>query len=110
MADIGGAVGAGIAGAAPYVAPAGSGGTGLPNINPDAEQGTVTSCAIGIQSTLPDSDPDRGLFYVLIGSFSTDDSGNVSVANDRSGPIDASICRNWFSWPQTYGVTFIGSP
>lgn len=46
-------------------------------------------------------------FHVEIGTVRRLLNNTFIVANSRYGPIDAQICRNWFSNPPTYGVTFI---
>ncbi len=48
-------------------------------------------------------------FYQEIGSYSLD-GDTLAVVNARYGPIDATICRNWFAAEAPFwGVTFIGS-
>jgi hypothetical protein len=46
-------------------------------------------------------------FYVEIGTVVQLQGGGFSASNSRYGPIDANICRDWFTNPPTYGVTFI---
>jgi hypothetical protein len=72
------------------------------------ETGTVIARAIEIAETLTaDTDTE---FHVEIGTASYDDETETwSVNNSRYGPIDATICRDWFSNPPTYSVTFLGS-
>jgi len=70
----------------------------------DAE-GIVTDRWIEIANTLkPDTETD---FYVEIGTVQQLPQNKFAVTNSRYGPIDANICRDWFSNPPTYGVTFI---
>jgi len=45
------------------------------------------------------------LRYVPIGSYNVTPTATVP-ANFRYGPIIVKVCRNWFSNPPTYGVTF----
>jgi hypothetical protein len=72
------------------------------------EAGTVIDRAIEIAETLTaDTDTE---FHVEIGTASYDgETETWSVNNSRYGPIDATICRDWFSNPPTYSVTFLGS-
>lgn len=45
--------------------------------------------------------------YVEIGTFIKEsDPLRYTVSNSRYGPIEAGICRDWFSNPPTYGVSF----
>ena len=68
--------------------------------------GVVTARWLEIVNTLSeDTETD---FYVEIGTVSKVDDAFV-VSNSRYGPIDANICRNWFTNPPTYGVTFNGT-
>jgi hypothetical protein len=71
--------------------------------------GAVTSRTLVSQSTDPvDTDTD---FYVEIGRMIQTGSGDAivrSTSNARYGPIDAKICRDWYSNPVTYGVTWLG--
>lgn len=70
----------------------------------DAE-GIVTDQWIEIANTLsPNTETD---FYVEIGTVQQLPQNKFAVTNSRYGPIDANICRDWFSNPPTYGVTFI---
>jgi hypothetical protein len=69
--------------------------------------GAVTSRWLEIVETLTeDTDTE---FYVEIGTVAEQD-GNFTVSNSRYGPIDANICRDWFSNPPTYSVTFLSGP
>ncbi len=45
--------------------------------------------------------------YVEIGTVQALEEGGFSVSNSRYGPINANICRNWFSSPPTYGVSWL---
>jgi hypothetical protein len=45
--------------------------------------------------------------YVEIGTVQALEGGGFSVSNSRYGPINANICRNWFSSPPTYGVSWL---
>jgi hypothetical protein len=66
--------------------------------------GDVTSRSLGFGNEMPANTADT--FYVQIGSYSTVDE-KLTVQNSRYGPIDATICRNWFSSEAPYfGVTF----
>ncbi len=68
-------------------------------------EGVVTDRWIEIANTLnPDTETD---FYVEIGTVQQLPQNRVAVTNSRYGPIDANICRDWFTNPPTYGVTFI---
>lgn len=49
--------------------------------------------------------PTEGDFVVL-GTWAYDDDGNLQFQNVRYGPIDATICRDWFSYPARYNVNF----
>lgn len=72
----------------------------------DAE-GNVTSRWIEIVGQL--SEDTETEFYVEIGTVAEQD-GTFTVSNSRYGPIDANICRDWFSNPPTYSVTFFTGP
>lgn len=72
----------------------------------DAE-GVVTSRWIEIVAQL--SEDTETEFYVEIGTVAEQD-GTFTVSNSRYGPIDANICRDWFSNPPTYSVTFFAGP
>jgi hypothetical protein len=72
------------------------------------EDGEITSRWLEIVQELS-ADTDTQ-FYVEIGTVQEDEeSETFNVENSRYGPIDATICRDWFSNPPTYGVTFLGS-
>ena len=45
--------------------------------------------------------------YVEIGTVQALEEGGFSVSNSRYGPINANICRNWFSNPPAYGVSWL---
>jgi hypothetical protein len=67
------------------------------------QTGLVTARHIEIvQELSTDTDTE---FHVEIGTVSYDEE-TFSVENSRYGPIDANICRDWFSNPPTYSVTF----
>jgi hypothetical protein len=71
--------------------------------------GAVTSRWLEIVSELsPDSSDEEGqTFYVEIGTVNEDEEENTfTVNNSRYGPINANICRNWFSAEPRFGVTF----
>lgn len=71
------------------------------------QEGNVTSRWLEIVEQLSeDTDTE---FYVEIGTVAEQD-GKFSVSNSRYGPIDANICRDWFSNPPTYSVTFFAGP
>jgi hypothetical protein len=72
----------------------------------DDETGEITSRTLAKGASLPDNTDTE--FYVRIGSAAVTDGAAVPV-NDRYGPIDAQICRDWFADPVSFGVTFIGS-
>jgi hypothetical protein len=44
--------------------------------------------------------------HVEIGTVQGLEDGGFDVTNSRYGPIDANVCRDWFSNPPTYSVTF----
>jgi hypothetical protein len=69
--------------------------------------GAVTSRWLEIVSSLS-ADTETN-FYVEIGTVQEPEENVFEVNNSRYGPIDAQICRNWFSNPPTYGVTWLGS-
>lgn len=69
------------------------------------EEGAVTSRWLEIVEQLS-ADTETN-FYVEIGTVQALEGGGFDVTNSRYGPIDANICRDWFSNPPTYGVTFI---
>ena len=71
------------------------------------ENGEVNSRSLEIVNQLS-SNTDTN-FHVEIGTVAELGSGGFAVSNSRYGPIDVNICRDWFSNPPTYGVTFIGS-
>ena len=68
-------------------------------------QGIVMSRWLDIAEDLtPDTATE---FHVEIGTVAYDEESETwSVENSRYGPIDANICRDWFSNPPTYSVTF----
>jgi len=45
-------------------------------------------------------------FHVEIGTVQEPEENVFEVSNSRYGPIDANVCRDWFSNPPTYSVTF----
>ncbi|MEI6491596.1 MAG: hypothetical protein WCO94_03525 [Verrucomicrobiota bacterium] len=69
----------------------------------DTGTGEITSRWLEILSTFPDpSGVADGTDYVEIGTvhWVADDSeagGHWTVSNSRYGPINATICRNWFA-------------
>lgn len=71
------------------------------------QEGNVTSRWIEIVAQL--SEDTETEFYVEIGTVAEQD-GKFTVSNSRYGPIDANICRDWFSNPPTYSVTFFAGP
>lgn len=71
------------------------------------QEGNVTSRWIEIVEQL--SEDTETEFYVEIGTVAEQD-GKFTVSNSRYGPIDANICRDWFSNPPTYSVTFFAGP
>jgi hypothetical protein len=70
----------------------------------DAE-GAITAGWLEIVETLtPDTATE---FHVEIGTVAYDaETETWSVENSRYGPIDANVCRDWFSNPPSYSVTF----
>lgn len=87
----------------------GASGYVVGRLNINSTTGAVTSAELFTQagSTAPANTDTQ--FNVLIGGFTTVE-GAVSVWNDRYGPVDANICRNWFAASAPYyGVTFLGS-
>ena len=94
----------------PYLlTPSGSAGFVWGGVTIDPEDGTIVENGVflDIGDTVPEDEDDT--FYVQIGSW-TLEAGVLTVVNDRYGPIDANICRNWFAAASPfYGVTFIGS-
>lgn len=74
----------------------------------DGETGAVTARELitGTSSSIDDTDTE---FHTAIGGYSTTDEV-VTVWNLRYGPIDATICRNWFATAAPYySVSFFGS-
>jgi hypothetical protein len=71
------------------------------------EEGAVTSRWLEIVEQLS-ADTETN-FHVEIGTVQALEGGGFDVTNSRYGPIDANICRDWFSNPPTYGVTFISA-
>lgn len=69
-------------------------------------EGNVTSRLLEIVGTLSENTDTN--FYVEIGTIA-ENNETFTTSNSRYGPIDANICRDWFSNPPTYGVTFVGS-
>ena len=74
----------------------------------DPTTGEITTRWLEIKSTFPTSDevPD-GTDYVEIGTvhWVADDSdagGHWTASNSRYGPINATICRNWFASEAPY--------
>jgi hypothetical protein len=68
------------------------------------ETGEITSRWLEIVEEL--SADTNTEFHVEIGSVQELEDGGFDVTNSRYGPIDANVCRNWFSNPPTYSVTF----
>lgn len=69
--------------------------------------GLVTSREILQGSSVPED--GQTIYHVPIGSYVFADGAITSVSNYRYGPIDATICRNWFTAEAPfYGVTFAG--
>jgi hypothetical protein len=67
--------------------------------------GTITSRWLEIVEELSEDTPTD--FHVEIGTVAYDaETETWSVENSRYGPIDANVCRDWFSDPPTYSVTF----
>lgn len=67
--------------------------------------GKITSRWLEIVASLSDDTDDT--FYVEIGTVAQDDDGNWTTSNSRYGPINATICRNWFAAEAPfYGATF----
>jgi hypothetical protein len=75
----------------------------------DGDTGEVTSRVLESAASVPtNTDTD---FHVEIGRMIQTGSGDSTVrstSNARYGPIDAQICRDWYSNPVTYGVTWLG--
>lgn len=67
------------------------------------EEGNVTSRWLEIVAEL--SADTATQFHVEIGTVQELEEG-FSVSNSRYGPIDVQICRDWFSNPPTYSVSF----
>ena len=67
------------------------------------EEGNVTSRWLEIVAELSEDTDTQ--FHIEIGTVQELEEG-FSVSNSRYGPIDAQICRDWFSNPPTYGVSF----
>ena len=66
--------------------------------------GAVTSRYLEI---VPELSADTNTeFHVEIGTVQGLEDGGFDVTNSRYGPIDANVCRDWFSNPPTYSVTF----
>ena len=67
--------------------------------------GAITGRTIEKNTTLPvDTDTE---FHVRIGSYSIDsETHRTSVAQDRFGPVFATVCRKWFESTVKHGVTF----
>jgi hypothetical protein len=55
--------------------------------------GTVSAVSIQHGGTMPDN--STGTYYVRIGSVSV--SGGIIPVNDRYGPINVQICRNYYA-------------
>jgi hypothetical protein len=69
------------------------------------EDGAVTGRWLEIVEEL--SGDTATAFHVEIGTVAYDaETETWSVENSRYGPIDANICRDWFSNPPTCSVTF----
>jgi len=66
--------------------------------------GAITSRYLEI---VPELSADTNTeFHVEIGTVQELEDGGFDVSNSRYGPIDANVCRDWFSNPPTYSVTF----
>lgn len=85
----------------------GSGGYVLAKVTINKLSGDIASREIVVLSTYPDN--TDSVFYQGIGYFWTDDSG-WHVTNMAYGPVNATVCRNWFA-PQSpyFGVTMSAS-
>lgn len=66
--------------------------------------GAITSRYLEIVAEL--SADTNTEFHVEIGTVQELEDGSFDVTNSRYGPIDANVCRDWFSNPPTYSVTF----
>jgi hypothetical protein len=70
--------------------------------------GAVSSATIITAASLPANTSTQ--FHIQIGEWETNEADEIIVWNDRYGPVDANICRNWFAGEAPYfGVTFIGA-
>lgn len=89
----------------PYLlTPSGSGGFVWGGITVDQTDGTITSRFLDIGASVPEDTATE--FYVEIGSYVID-ADTLTVSNSRYGPINATICRNWFaSESPFYGLSF----
>lgn len=70
----------------------------------DGTTGAITARLLGSAASTPtDTTTD---FYTQIGNVQPNGTGGVTVVNYRYGPVVVTVCRNWFSNPASYGVTF----
>lgn len=70
--------------------------------------GEVTTRILAAASSVPADDDTN--FHVEIGTMTANGSDSATVANARFGPIDVTICRNWFAAEAPFfGVSFSGS-
>lgn len=53
--------------------------------------GEITSRAVGKASRLPDDDPEHGVFYLLLGTY-TIDADKLYVASEELGAQSFELC------------------
>lgn len=73
----------------------------------DEETGERGSPSISADSTTPASGPS--VKYRKIGGYSVpeSDAAPIAVNNVEYGPFYSAACRNWFSYPLTFGFSWL---
>jgi hypothetical protein len=82
------------------VASSGSGDVWV-ELNYSTTDGSVTSVTIGSGGVTPDS--TDGTLYHHIGHYEADGDTFI-LTQSANGPLNASICRNWFATEEPYYV------
>jgi len=68
-----------------------------------ATTGDITDRSIEKRADEPSE--EDGILWVQIGSWSIDDDDILHLTNARYGPIDVTICRDWYSSPASYSAS-----
>lgn len=69
--------------------------------------GIVTATALGSGSSTPDDTSTEKYTPIGFVDVASASPPLLDFANYRYGPVQAQICRDWFSNPPTYGVNWL---